>query len=498
MCGIVGYISKQDDQYKDEKAHFMRFALALDTLRGTDSTGVMTVRGQFDVNTIKSLMPGDRFVHSDRFIKTWRPGWAQVGHNRAATFGKVNVNNAHPFIDGPIALVHNGTLWAGGTTLPVVNKELEVDSAQIAHNFAEHSPEEAKDILGEIDGAFTLVWFDKRDGSVNMARNSERPMHYCVGKKRDIMWFMSDGAHLSAINKSMSSRETHGLTVFSLDKHIHLKWKKGDLVPEVSKFSPFVPKATVLTPKKDNNKAGADTTKKTTTALERATKQWESNLNERNGATNHHAGFQPPTVKLAGHTRLVPKPMLKALRNEYELSQHDLIQFTPENSLLLTPDKRLVLGQITHPRWGDCVWKAVVINAQQVHTQAYLTDDWLVRPIGITHPWDTGKYQAPAVLCHLVHCDWKNFKKELDKEEAEDEGKVQAAAEEEASSSGFVLGPQQIMLPFARAQALLKSGCISCGFVSTLAELSECQIANEGRDLLCPACVQELRHTTIQ
>lgn len=496
MCGIVGYIAKEEDSYKDEKAHFMRFALALDTLRGTDSTGVMTVTGGFDVNTIKSVMPGDRFVHTDRFQKAWRPGWAQVGHNRAATSGKVTVNNAHPFLDGPIALVHNGTLWAGGTTLPKVNADLDVDSAQIAHNFAEHAPDKATEILGEIDGAFTLVWFDKRDGSVNMARNSERPMHYCVGRKRDIMWFMSDGAHLAAINKSMSARESHGLTIFSLDKHLHLKWVQGNMVPEVAKFSPFVPRVRAMGPNKDKDTKKHGTSTRKLTALEKATKAWEGGTPAKSGVTNHPAGFQPPTVKLAGHTRLVPRPMLKALRDEYELSQHDMIQFTPKNDILLNPNTRLVVGEITHPRWGECIWKAVVHNATGVHTSVYMTEDWVVRPIGITHPWDDGNFAAPAVLCHLVHCDWANHKKEADAE-AKELGKAQDV-DEEGSSSGFVLGPQQIMIPFKRAQELLKSGCISCGYVSRLAELGGCQIANEGRDLLCAGCVAELRETTIQ
>ena len=497
MCGIVGYISKTEKSYKDEKAHFMRFALALDTLRGQDSTGLMTLTKDFKVDTIKSVMPGDRFVQSPRFQKAWTPGWAQVGHNRAATIGKVNVNNAHPFIDGPIALVHNGTLWAGGKTLPKVNQELEVDSMQLAHNFAQHEPSEAAEVLSEIDGAFAIIWFDRRDGSVNMARNSERPLHYAVGKSRDIMWFMSDGAHLSAINKSLGNRVAAGTCVFKLDKHIHLKWKKGDLVPEVTPFDPFViqkrptPAKPVSSGKK---KTGTGNDK---SALERATSKWENNVNAYNGRRRKKIGYPLPTVHLGGRDRLVPRPMLDALKVEYDLDEFDYMRFIPKEKLVLGNKHIMVMGEVEHRKWGNCIWNAVVTNATSLQVQAYMNQDWLVRPVGIAHPWDEGAHSCPSIMVHVEHCSWETYLKE----EAEDSGKEQAEEKESDppsdsySTTGFVLGPQQIMLPVKRAESLLENGCISCGYESMLGELSECQIVNEGRDLLCAGCVIELKES---
>lgn len=504
MCGIVGYISKKDDAYVAEKEHFMRFALALDTLRGHDSTGIMTVSKKFDVHTMKTLMPGDRFVHSDRYKKKWEPGWAKVGHNRAATFGKVTVDNAHPFVDGPIALVHNGTLWAGGRTLPKVNDDLEVDSAQIAHNFALHKPGEASDVLREIDGAFALVWFDTRDRSINMARNSERPMHYAVGKERDVMWFMSDGAHLSAINKSFGQSKGAAWSVYELDKHIHLKWKKGEMVPEVAKFAPFVinrrpAPANSGSVTKTTTKTKTSGSKPEKTALERATEQWEKNLRAYDTRQKNTVGYPLPTVHLAGRDRLVPKPMLKTLRDEYELGQEDHIKFTPCEVIPFTNRDRLVIGEIEHPRWGDCKWSAIVVNANQMHAAAYMKTNWVVRPIGVGKPWNEVTPNAlPTVMCHLVNCDWKGWIRDsLPKQEAQDEGKVEAGSEDGGpeSDTGFVLGPQQIMIPFKRAKEWLQYGCISCGYVTTLGDLSECQIVNEGRDLLCGGCVQELKES---
>ena len=49
MCGIVGFISTTSDE-ASAKRYFMKHALALDTLRGRDSTGTFTVT---DKNKVK-------------------------------------------------------------------------------------------------------------------------------------------------------------------------------------------------------------------------------------------------------------------------------------------------------------------------------------------------------------------------------------------------------------------------------------------------------------
>ena len=73
MCGIVGYISQNDKLYEGPKDHFMRYALALDTLRGEDSTGVMTLSKGFELKMMKSMLPGDAYVHSADYKKNYRP-----------------------------------------------------------------------------------------------------------------------------------------------------------------------------------------------------------------------------------------------------------------------------------------------------------------------------------------------------------------------------------------------------------------------------------------
>ena len=500
MCGIVGYISKTENSYKEEKAHFMRFALALDTLRGSDSTGVMTVKDKFKVDVIKTLMPGDRFVHSSSFKKKWEPGWAQVGHNRAATKGEVTVQNAHPFQDGPITLVHNGTLWAGGQGLPTVNPKLEVDSAQIAHNFALVGPDKAAHVLEEIDGSFALVWYDDRDESINVARNSERPFHYSVGARRDVMYFMSDGSHLAAILKSMRGRTGAASTIYSLNKGLHLKWKKGDLTPEVVSFVPFVPvvnnysRTSQPSAKKGNEGS----------ALENATKKWERNV-QSYGAKKSGVG-SPPKVKIGSNIRSVPEPMLKTLKEEYDLTPDEFLEFIPQKAYAYDKDNFMVVGEVVHREWGECLWRSVLTNATKIQAQAYMNTSWLVRPTGVGLPWDSTNSgcMTPSIRTELIHCDWKSYwegqqrqrernEREAKIKEAADKGKALAGSH--SQNTGYVKGPGGVMIPLAAGVKLSETGCVSCGMVGTLAELQEWLTVNEGRDILCPGCINELSET---
>ena len=132
MCGLVGVISKYDKSYEDIKKHFLKYAIAVDTLRGEDSTGVMRMNEKGKVETNHSILPGIQYVSTKSFDNIKTDSWAIFGHNRAATRGSVSRENAHPFTFGDVTLMHNGTLFAGGRSLPTFDVNLEVDSMQIA------------------------------------------------------------------------------------------------------------------------------------------------------------------------------------------------------------------------------------------------------------------------------------------------------------------------------------------------------------------------------
>lgn len=96
-----------------------------------------------------------------------------VGHNRKATTGAINSENAHPFHEGNIVLVHNGTLRGGHKQLA----NTEVDSHAVCHSFNEKG---AIETIKTLDAAFAFIWWDIEKSKLFAVRNDERPLSMVV------------------------------------------------------------------------------------------------------------------------------------------------------------------------------------------------------------------------------------------------------------------------------------------------------------------------------
>ena len=173
MCGIVGIISKYSSGFFQYHEELFTKMLQMDAIRGDDSTGVFGVdkAGNFDL--LKGNAGGYVFTNSSnyqKFAKRVRNDYhIVIGHNRKATVGTITPENAHPFHEGKVILVHNGTIW----NQDELNKEVSVDSHAIAHALNEHDAVKA---LGSINGAYALVWYNIEDKLLNVVRNNQRPL----------------------------------------------------------------------------------------------------------------------------------------------------------------------------------------------------------------------------------------------------------------------------------------------------------------------------------
>lgn len=173
MCGIVSIISRTKRGFFHGDLEIFQNLLMFDAIRGEDSTGAFAVMRdkQVTINKIGS--------HPMHFFST--AGWGKfknraiqnarivVGHNRKATLGAVNSDNAHPFHENNIILVHNGTLRGGHKQLA----NTEVDSHAVCHAFNEKG---AENVIPTIDGAFAFVWWDMAKNRLCAIRNDERPL----------------------------------------------------------------------------------------------------------------------------------------------------------------------------------------------------------------------------------------------------------------------------------------------------------------------------------
>lgn len=236
MCGLVGIIQTDNKNYL-EKQKLFNTLLFLDTVRGYDGTGVFyskTFDEQADfykksyaAPDFQALPPYKKILSN---IETYQ---FIIGHNRAATVGAISHTTAHPFVEGPITLVHNGTLR---DTQGMPNRSVDSNSVAAALEAVENPT----DVLENINGAFALIWHDSDHKALYIAKNDERPLHYAdtplgrvIASEKGMIEWVLDRLKIECKN---------GVKAFE-DNRLYKWWtsKKGNLSFSSVEYKPFVP-----------------------------------------------------------------------------------------------------------------------------------------------------------------------------------------------------------------------------------------------------------------
>ncbi len=115
MCGIVGYIGRQ------ESTPILLNGLKRLEYRGYDSAGIAVVNGGLAIRKKAGKVSALERVVADDPVS----GTLGIGHTRWATHGAPNDLNAHPHTDekGEIALIHNGII----ENYAALKKKLQAD-----------------------------------------------------------------------------------------------------------------------------------------------------------------------------------------------------------------------------------------------------------------------------------------------------------------------------------------------------------------------------------
>jgi len=197
MCGLVGMANLNAWSSPGRKSWFEK-ALFVDELRGDHSTGVIVVpkikmgnQKQDNPKMVKKAMPASEFLRQPavRTLLGYTDDAAVViGHNRYATQGAIDDSNAHPFIHGNVALVHNGTL----DNRTGLTHDHEIDSCAIAMTIGDTEPENYTKVLGELEGAFCLIWFNSLERKLYLTRNDERPLYIGYGSQDKTLFWASE------------------------------------------------------------------------------------------------------------------------------------------------------------------------------------------------------------------------------------------------------------------------------------------------------------------
>lgn len=171
MCGIWGFLSEGNHGLNDKQLDLMWDMAIVGQQRGLDGTGIFGVNTKGKTFIAKEKYSAGFLLFNKKYeafkARLFKDGKVFVGHNRAATRGSHINENTHPFTHQHITMVHNGTLTGG--------VELEynrTDSEALCRLLAEKD-HEAFEIA---KGAWTVIWHDARDNTINFLTNGQRPL----------------------------------------------------------------------------------------------------------------------------------------------------------------------------------------------------------------------------------------------------------------------------------------------------------------------------------
>lgn len=483
MCGIVGNLSLNAQAYNQNREKWLKTALVYDSLRGMHSTGVM-LRGKQDraLSYYKQAVTGGEFVGTEGYAKNVEhpliTSDVVVGHNRHATMGKINTENAHPFLHGDVMLVHNGTLHSMAS-LPQENKDIEIDSEMICYNLSLYDPRDADRVLNRLNGAFTLVWMDRRDDSLNIVRNTERPLHMCLNSSRNEMYFMSEAWMLAA---SLQRANIGYNDIVSLATHKWLKFTpENELKPVVKAIEPY---------RRSWSGTG-----------HRGHGQWWPNYDDRDDNYNAVTRVTPTTTKQKKEDTPGPKGVTLVRKDgkRFELPRafkeslgwyglnedREIYEFSPIVISKIRDGKAHVMGTVYIPEWDDEADCTLIMG--HAHAINHESRNWFVRLVAVTYD-KAGTLEFRAMFsCVKPLNDKKGSTDVVNMEEYKRRLKSPAPA------GNSVKGPWGWMRPEA-VEPYIKNGCSMCSKDILLEDCGSVEWVGElGSQPLCGDCAKDWR-----
>ncbi|MGG3799776.1 glutamine--fructose-6-phosphate transaminase (isomerizing) [Metabacillus fastidiosus] len=184
MCGIVGYIGRQDC-----KEILLRGLEKLE-YRGYDSAGIATI----NENGVQVFKEKGRIAMLREVVDTSVQAQAGIGHTRWATHGVPSRTNAHPHQSnsGRFTLVHNGVIENYSILqrehLENVNLKSDTDTeiiVQLVEKFVSEGleVEEAfRKTLLQLKGSYAIALLDKENPDVIYVAKNKSPLLVGLGK----------------------------------------------------------------------------------------------------------------------------------------------------------------------------------------------------------------------------------------------------------------------------------------------------------------------------
>lgn len=192
MCGICGGMSYPLNM---NELNHIRTLMVMSSLRGFEGSGAITVKSvksKIIVNTVKTVLSSAELAVDPDFDAITNNPKIVIAHARAPTKGGNEEEFIHPHSSGHITGVHNGTMFE---IMGEKVSDNESDSKKIFEALNAHSIE---DFIKESRGAYSLVWVDTKNGTLNFLRNDQRPIIWARvgGDDASCMFFASEKSML--------------------------------------------------------------------------------------------------------------------------------------------------------------------------------------------------------------------------------------------------------------------------------------------------------------
>lgn len=163
-------------------------------VRGSDSTGFYARNKEVEYLE-KQALSATEFYEDSMIAEVILKAKCYVflGHNRAASVGEVNAENAHPFINDRLVQIHNGTvrkIFKMASKKALSKMEGTTDSEALMHHLSEVGVEDYK--TWQAMNTYSTVIYQYKNDRLYFARDFWRPLYiYDLRKEFGIRIFAS-------------------------------------------------------------------------------------------------------------------------------------------------------------------------------------------------------------------------------------------------------------------------------------------------------------------
>jgi glucosamine--fructose-6-phosphate aminotransferase (isomerizing) len=216
MCGIVGYVGRQDGvPIVLEGLHRLEY-------RGYDSAGIAVVTR----SGLRVHRKEGRIRRLEASLPARLKGSPSIGHTRWATHGEPSDENAHPHTDtaGRVAVVHNGIVENAAALRERLEAaghrfSSETDTEVLAHLIADAGPgpleARVREALAQVDGTYGIAVLDAEEPDVIVAARNGSPVILGIGARE--MFVASDVAALVRHTRQVVHLDDGDLAVVRAD-----------------------------------------------------------------------------------------------------------------------------------------------------------------------------------------------------------------------------------------------------------------------------------------